>query len=321
MSPATILLSKKAYLVILVIIFAKIFVQVCYSIGAVNQWHEVFNDVITQNLSSSSSLSAEFTDASLRLDPDQCTVSQHRDTFDNIYNAGIWSRGEVKRHSIEDFYGDAHWPTTRVKKSASGPGSDLGPHTVTSLRIIKETIIKYNIQSMVDIPCGDVNWIFDTFLIDSLPVYAGLDVAAETILVNQKRFMHHKNKLFAFWDATTCEIPKFVLPDNGNEPKSFDLVHTRDVIQHLPLKDGVEFFCNIFRAGSRILITTTYLEEKENINIKSGDWYKNNLELPPFSFPKGECTLTHPKHEDDSTCVYDLEQKWVTDFMNKNCQK
>jgi hypothetical protein len=202
-------------------------------------------------------------------------------------------------------------------KSSSGSGSDLGISTQNSLRVIKETIDKFNITSMIDIPCGDVNWIFESFVTDSLPLYLGLDVTNALIELNKHRFAHHKNKIFAFWDATACTLPQHKL---SNDPRPFDLVHVRDVIQHMGLDLGVRFFCNVFKSGARVLIATTF-PNSENKEIEEGSYYQNNLSKEPFSFADAvSCTPTHPEIEPDHTCVYDLSEPWVHQFMLNKCK-
>ena len=247
--------------------------------------------------------------------PNQCH-SPSRGHFDSIYAAGGWSQS-IKTPS--DFYGDATWPPPEIRRrSASGKGSYLGYATETSLQIIKDTITKYNIKSMVDTSCGDANWILDSWETDSLPLYVGLDVTSAVIELNKLRFAHHSNKQFHFWDATACIIPKF---QNGTKKQSFDLVHVRDVIQHLHIEQGVKYFCNVFKSSPRVLITTNFAEGNKNSDLSTeGSFYKNNLLLPPFSFPKVDtCTPTHPKIEGDVTCVWDLTEPWVKDFIATKC--
>jgi len=258
--------------------------------------------------------------------PDKCT-SKMTDAFDHIYTDNMhWSNVLLRQPG--EFYGNASWPSLINPKSSSGAGSDLGKATEISLKIITDTIQKYDIKSMVDIPCGDLNWMMDSYLTDSLPFYLGMDIVKDVIDVNQKRFAHHNNKHFQFWDAAECEIPKFINHDDmsTNEKetaevaKPFDLIHVRDVVQHLPLDKGVGLFCNVFKSGAKYLITTTYPSVTINENIDSGAWYKNNLKLSPFSFPDGEsCEATHAKIEDDHTCVFDLKKPWVQDFISKKC--
>ena len=225
-----------------------------------------------------------------------------------------------KLRDVSALYSEAAWPPKEItRKSASGVGSYLGDMTQTSLRIIKDTINKHGVKSMIDIPCGDANWIFDSYVTDSLPFYLGLDVANVTIEVNSRmRFGHHKNKMFTFWDATACVLPKYKYkPDGPLTP--FDLVHARDIIQHMKLDQGVQFFCNVFKSGARVLITTTYPNGK-NLEIKEGSFYHNNLLKEPFSFPNVDCTKTHHSHEPDHTCVYDLTEPWVGNFVLRKCE-
>ncbi|KAL7524224.1 hypothetical protein ACHAXR_000479 [Thalassiosira sp. AJA248-18] len=135
----------------------------------------------------------------IRIAPDHCN-SPLRDHFVKIYEKGSW--GSPLRHA-RDFYSDAAWPPRGIiQKSASGRGSNFGPATENSLKIIKDAISRYNIKSMIDVPCGDVNWIFDSFETDTLPLYIGLDITTNVIEVNKQRFGHHSNKRFFFWDAT-----------------------------------------------------------------------------------------------------------------------
>eukprot|EP00956_Cyclotella_meneghiniana_P021605 scaffold39509_cov87-Cyclotella_meneghiniana.AAC.3 len=247
--------------------------------------------------------------------PESCDAPS-RGHFDEIYSKGIWGD---KLRDVSALYSEAAWPPKEItRKSASGVGSYLGDMTQTSLRIIKDTIKKHGVKSMIDIPCGDANWIFDSYVTDSLPFYLGLDVANATIEVNRMRFGHHKNKMFTFWDATACVLPKYKYkPDGPLTP--FDLVHARDVIQHMKLDQGVQFFCNVFKSGARVLITTTY-PDGTNLEIKEGSFYHNNLLKEPFSFPNGDCTKTHPSHEPDHTCVYDLTEPWVGEFVLRKCE-
>ena len=185
-----------------------------------------------------------------------------------------------------DFYGEAQWPPKAVRqKSASGPGSELGYTTQTSLKVIKDTIAKYKVTSMFDIPCGDANWVLDSFETDSLPYYVGLDIVRPVIEVNKQRFAHHKNKQFHFWDAVSCTLPK--LKKAGTmEVVPFDLVHVRDVIQHMDVEQGIQFFCNVFKSGAKVLITTTYPggDNPKPGGFVEGEFYHNNLSKEPFSF-------------------------------------
>lgn len=133
--------------------------------------------------------------------------AHEEDLHYEIYSKGLWGS---KLRDVSVLCSEAAWPPNNTtKESASGHGSDLGYATQTSLRIIKDTIGKHSVKSMIDIPCGDANWMFDSYVTDSLPFYLGLDVANATIELNRMRFAHHKNKMFTFWDATACVLPRY----------------------------------------------------------------------------------------------------------------
>ena len=132
---------------------------------------------------------------------------------------------------------------------------------------------------MIDIPCGNMNWSFDSLETDTLPLYIGLDIAGAVIEVNKQRFHHHMNKQFSFWDATACALPKF--QNITSKEQAVDLVHVRDVIQHMTLDQGVRYFCNVFKYVAKVLITTTF-EYVRNKNITEGTYYNNNLSLSRF---------------------------------------
>jgi hypothetical protein len=247
--------------------------------------------------------------------------------FDTIYKSEFWG---PKLSKPEAFYGNAQFPPPS-RSSSSGGGSDLGPRTMNSLDILRKTIVRYNISTMIDIPCGDLNWIFDSWETDSLKLYIGLDVVKPVIDLNSKRFAHHNNKVFAHWDGSYCTLPKFFKPSMGGiqnlpetkqsiQHKSVDLIHSRDVLQHLTLREGLSFLCNMIMSGARVLISTTF-PHGSNRNIQPGQFYYNNLDLPPFSLPKNEneCVETHPQLEPDQTCVYDLSGDWVKPWIQEKC--
>jgi hypothetical protein len=249
----------------------------------------------------------------LSLFPDSCpsaTIS----AFDKIYETGMWN-GKIQ--PLTAFYSNAALPAV-VRKSASGPGSDLGHSTSTSLRILQKAIRDHNVTSMIDIPCGDVNWIFDAWETDSLKLYIGMDIVRAVIDANNQRLAHHSNKIFRVWDGSKCPMPRLV--DDHGEDRSVDLVHSRDVLQHLPLDEAVQFICNVLMSGARFFVTTTY-PRGSNRNIRAGDWYQNNLFSDPFNLPRdAACEPTHPESEPDHTCIFDLTQPWVTTWIkSKNC--
>jgi hypothetical protein len=232
--------------------------------------------------------------------------------FDDIYTTGTWGS---RIYEIEDTYNNAQFPPPN-RNPASGLGSSLGHATVNALSFLRNTIRNYSITSMIDIPCGDTNWIFDSFETDSLSLYIGLDISEKIIALNKKRYAHHHNKLFQLWDGSRCDMPKYF---NNSLPHTVDLIHSRDVIQHLPLVQGKRFLCNVVLSKSLYFITTTF-DSKENRDVKAGDYYENNLRLAPFFFTlENLCIKTHPDIEPDRTCLYELKQPFFKNWSRFHC--
>jgi hypothetical protein len=246
-------------------------------------------------------------------------TSETSAAFDKVYDTAKW--GNLLQNA-SDFYSDAAWPP-KERKAASGGGSNLGYATQVSMQVLKDAIRKYDIRTMIDVPCdADANWIFDSLETDTLELYIGLDIVKHVVDVTAARLAHHSNKIFRHWDGAKCPLPKIV---HDTVERSVDLVHARDVLQHLQLDQGIQFLCPVFQSGANVFVTTTFPRNGENRAIKEGEFHMNDLTAAPFKLPPKDdipvtCTPTHPKHELDHTCVYDLTQPWVADWIaEKKC--
>ena len=88
-------------------------------------------------------------------------------------------------------------------------------------------------------------------------------------------------------------------------PKA-DVVLCRDCLVHLSLANVRRAVENLKRSGSQWLLTTTFPECEENLDIQDGDWRMLNFELAPFAWGKPErllvegCTESGGGYEDKS---------------------
>lgn len=245
------------------------------------------------------------------ISPASCTSTQFAE-FDKIYESGFWTNAEPSNDGLKmqkmnpsRFYSYSEPQQLTNRPSLSGKGSYLGEATKASLSILVQTIKEFNITTILDIPCGDVNWQMEAYETDGLlRMYVGADVVSSVVNFNAKRFAHHRNKAFARWDMAACELPKLVSADKSIVP--FDLLHVRDVLQHLPLDMAAVAAKHILSSGAKYLLATTY-DEGENKVVRAGGFFFANLAKPPFSFPAPlRCISTHPSIEADKTCLYAL---------------
>lgn len=154
-------------------------------------------------------------------------------------------------------------------ESRSGTGSTL-EQTVAIRAAIPGLVQDFNVKTILDIPCGDFNWMRAL----ELPVrYVGADIVDEIVSINQKRFTNDERTF------VRCDLTRDVLP-------TVDLILCRDCLVHLSYQNIWDALDNIHESGSQLLLTTTHVSQERNLDIVTGEWRPLNLEKPPFSFPR-----------------------------------
>jgi hypothetical protein len=199
-----------------------------------------------------------------------------QDRFELIYNENYWESDE----------------------SRSGLGSEI-KNTKEVLKALKKIIKEYNIRSIIDIPCGDFNWMskIDMKNID----YKGFDIVRPVIIDNNKKFK--KNNInFYNSDITTSRLAKG------------DLMFVRDCLVHFSFEDITKSIFRIKQSGSKYLMSTSFVNLEKNIDIYSADWRPINLEKDPFNFPKPIVTINEKCQEmngiyaDKSICLWEINK-------------
>jgi len=73
---------------------------------------------------------------------------------------------------------------------------------------------------------------------------------------------------------------------NDETETSFILI--KEVVQHLPLRDGIRMLRNIKSSGIRYLMITNHdkdlFDVHENTDVETGGFYPNNMFMTPFCF-------------------------------------
>jgi len=167
--------------------------------------------------------------------------------FPRIYAANLWASPE----------------------SVSGFGSTLRETRVVR-QVLPSLVERYDVQVLLDIPCGDCNWMREIDFCGR--TYIGGDIVAELVARNQADF-GAPNRTFAHLDVVRDPLPPA------------DLVLVRDCMIHLPNADVLQALRNIRRSGARLLLATTYTAPPGNPDIPIGEWRAINLQAPPFSLP------------------------------------
>ena len=166
--------------------------------------------------------------------PETTTIKKDNDPlvknrFENIYKNRIWS----------DLGG------------GSGAGSTIN-YTDSVRSILREVINEYSIESMLDAPCGSFIWmplmlrnVSEDFKTRGKRFrYHGVDVVESIIKASKEKYSNESD-----WDFSVCDFSSQDLP-NG-----YDLVFSRDALQHLSYeKVSLRCFNKVFRVNQIIMM-------------------------------------------------------------------
>jgi hypothetical protein len=169
-------------------------------------------------------------------------------------------------------------------ESRSGPGS--GSARTELLRSELTSLIKnLGVQSILDLPCGDFNWMRHVDL--SATQYIGADIVAPIIAQNNSLYAQ-PGRRFERIDMLRDPLPRA------------DLILCRDGLVHFSFSDIAQALAAMKKSGSVYLLVTTFTEHQRNQDMPTGGWRPLNLALPPFCFPTPLQVLSDARP--DGTC-------------------
>lgn len=169
---------------------------------------------------------------------------------------------------FEAIYVDNLW---RSDESRSGSGSEIS-QTVNIRTWLKNWIKQNPNCSIVDAPCGDLNWM-KLVLSETKVEYLGCDIVDDLIKINSTKY---GNEYIKFKKMNICE----------EELPSANLIIVRDCLFHLSFED-IDMFLKLLRnVDYEYLLTTTHIVDVDykNSDIVSGDFRKIALFRTPFNF-------------------------------------
>jgi 2-polyprenyl-3-methyl-5-hydroxy-6-metoxy-1,4-benzoquinol methylase len=170
---------------------------------------------------------------------------------------------------FEEIYRKRMWGND---ESVSGAGSTI-QHTQGIVHQLPKIFEMYNIKTVLDIPCGDFNWMKTVNL--SKIDYKGADIVGDLIAKNNQKY---KGGNISFFKA---DILKDSLP-------KVDLIICRDCLVHFSDRDVINALHNIHQSNSKFLLTTSFPNRILNPPIVTGHWRPLNLQTDPFHLPVPE---------------------------------
>lgn len=174
------------------------------------------------------------------------------DRFGQVYENNLWGDSE----------------------SVSGEGSRRGaPPVSEAIEVLDRTIRDYRIRSMLDLPCGDFNWMPFVLGIHRKLKYRGFDIVPQLVERNRRRYPSHR---FDVLDATS------------NVPPRADLIFSKDMINHLTFVDAAKVLKNFKRSRSTYLLLSNNLgwDNVELPENAGGSSRHLDVLAAPFHLPK-----------------------------------
>jgi hypothetical protein len=193
-----------------------------------------------------------------------------------------------------EIYRNHAWPGT---ESVSGEGAEL-VQTAALRRELPRLCADLGVQTMLDLPCGDFNWMRHVHL-DGV-TYIGADLVHDLIRRNEERYAR-EGRTFTRLNLLRDDLPHV------------DLVFCRDCLVHLCFADVFSALHNICRSKSTYLLTTTFSARDGNVDITTGEWRTLNLERAPFLLPSPlrciseECTEGGGIYRDKALGVWRID--------------
>jgi len=154
-------------------------------------------------------------------------------------------------------------------ESSSGPGSTR-ECAASFLPDLITLVGSLGIKTLLDAPCGDFNWTAP--LADAVDRYVGIDIVPALVRSNRQRWSSPQRQ-FLCRDMVRQRLP------------AADLVLVRDALVHFSQTEIFRALANLRRTGANYLVTTTFLGDRSNEDIRTGEWRPLNLLRPPFQLP------------------------------------
>jgi hypothetical protein len=165
------------------------------------------------------------------------------------------------------------------QESVSGPGSTLAS-TESLRRGLEEYLPQLGIRTIVDAPCGDLNWI--RHLRYSFDSFVGIDIVPH--LIEKLKAQDVPRYHFQIGNIVTDILPRA------------DALLCRDCLVHLPF-EAIHRALRLWRlAGFRYIMSTTFTRHENNQDCRYGDWRRLNLQAAPFNLPEPMIVIPDNDH-------------------------
>lgn len=161
-------------------------------------------------------------------------------------------------------------------ETRSGPGSRKDCLAVThSLEMLSTFTEQHDIRSIIDIPCGDFNWMSTYLEMHPEVAYNGFDIVHDLVERNRR--------VFPGYEFSQLDIVKSV-------PPPADLIFCKDLLNHLSRDEIVLAISNMRASGAKYLLATNnfgYPDPNEELERSAVHNSRHvDLTVAPFHYSK-----------------------------------
>lgn len=181
----------------------------------------------------------------------------------------------LRKKIFKYIFDSGYWLDYNVSKNQSRSGKGSNPDRAFFLKDSLKLFIKKNkIKKIIDIGCGDFNWM-DTLLKEiDYDSYLGVDIVDSLIVENNKKFGTRKIKF----------ISKDIVNENLDFINNSDLILIRHVFIHLKNSNINAVLNKIKKQNFKFLGITSDPKILTNKDLKTEGRYRDiNLFIKPFN--------------------------------------
>lgn len=187
--------------------------------------------------------------------------------------------------TFNQIYNDKTW-------TSAGGGSGTGStprNAIGATYILRLVMWKYGVRKLLDAPCGAAAKSWTAGAIAQLHAdhpadfkYHGIDVVKSVVEQNSKSYTDSPFVSFSQVDLSATGVQL---------PSGYDLILSRDALQHLPyglIARSFQTYCSAatHQSGTKYILIGSYLNSVDlNADIAVGSTFVINLLVKPFHFP------------------------------------
>jgi len=194
-----------------------------------------------------------------------------------------WTTAEDINNPIQSAFIQIYETNSWGGGLGSGPGSALT--FTTHIRCyMHNLILAFNIQTIIDAPCGDLWWM--SYFLSEHPNlnYIGVDIVPAVI--NHHKDVHSRhNREFYVGDLTNTQMFSNIKA-NSKVWKGNTMIMTRHAIEHNKAADQIVILKNIHDSKANYFFGTSHVDTHvQQFTDKSGGFSAANFRLAPYNLP------------------------------------